>query len=128
MRRILIFLALLLAIAAPARADYLAEVGSFITGTGTAGTTVEVNLSQAFQPKAIFYWWSGAQKAPMQLAEQRIALDMERPSRLAPGLRHSHHLLMRLASRMPRRVAVRTRQSLSQLRPRPSMDCSISTV
>ena len=59
MRRILIFLALLLAIAAPARADYLAEVGSFSTGTGTAGTTVEVNLSQAFQPKAIFYWWSG---------------------------------------------------------------------
>jgi hypothetical protein len=34
-----------------------AQVGSFNTGTGAAGTTI--NVSCGFQPVAVLFWWSG---------------------------------------------------------------------
>lgn len=38
-------------------------VGSFNISTGVATTTQEINISPAFQPKAIIFWWGGETSA-----------------------------------------------------------------
>ncbi len=42
----------------PAWADFLVAIGHFNTTTSVATTTVEVNISPAFQPKCLIFFWT----------------------------------------------------------------------